>query len=288
MKFKECRTCGELLEVSTENFYLTQAANGTLRFASPDCRPCFLKKDRLDRLRKKEETHYGSNAIYSKPNTYVDDIQKDQTFQFLTLLGWKFNEEKGIWYDGIKKTEDGEFIGVWKLKPKRNKLIIKFTEDTFVPFVFPSKAHSRDITKDEMVKNMIKDYYVSDLSLKEILNKYDVSESYLKYYIKLYKQQLSGEVEVKRRNQTLGRERRKYTIYRPPILDIPKVKLSHQRLIDKYSPEFVRQIQEDYFIHTMKYRDVLDKYADEESFAKYIIHKTMLLLKERRNDKRST
>lgn len=281
MDYRQCRTCGELLEVSTENYYLTPSAKGGFNFASPDCRPCYLKKDRLERERKKDEDQCGSNTVYAKPNKYADEIQRSQTFQFLTLLGWKFNEEKGIWYDDIKKTKDGEFIGVWAYTPKKNRTVDKLTEETFKPLKFSEKAYRRDKSKDELVQLMLKDYFIYSLKQTDIAEKYSVAVSVVKYYVKLYIDQMNG---VYPKRDVKPNITRPYKSSRVAVSQLPKIRLVHQRLKDKYTQEFINQIQQDYFINTMKYREVLEKYAEDECFAKYIIHKTMQIIKLKKNE----
>ena len=150
MKYKECRTCGDYLEVNKDNFYYTIANNGKERFNSPDCKMCYTERDREQRrLEKLDEDYIGLNAIKPKPGQWGCPIQKEQTFQFLTLIGWKYNAEKNLWYDNIKKTSDGKFIGVWAREKLRRKTItktgefikIQLTEETFKPFVFKEKVN---------------------------------------------------------------------------------------------------------------------------------------------------
>jgi hypothetical protein len=286
MQYRECRTCGELLEVSSDNYYIKLSPKGRIIFNNPDCKRCYLEKDRLDRLYKKENEGCGSNTIYQTPNKYADDIQKNQTFEFLTLLGWKFNEEKGIWYDGIKKTKDGEFIGVWEPRHKKKKQYIpKLTEVTFVPFCFSKMSNVKDESKQETIQLMLKDYFIYELTAKKISDKYEVAESLVKYYVQAYIKQLDGKHPERNAIADITRE---YSTNRQPLKDIPKLRVTHQRLLDKYSQEFIRQIQEDYFLHTMKYKNVLEKYADDESFARYVIHKTMVVLKNKKDAKRNS
>ena len=66
------------------------------------CKKCENKRDRMYDP-KAPENCGGSESVIKQPNRYRDQWQKEQTFQFLQLMGWKFNEEKGIWYDDIKK-----------------------------------------------------------------------------------------------------------------------------------------------------------------------------------------
>ncbi len=278
MDYKTCRTCGTELEITKDNFYYRINSKGKYAFSSPDCRECYLERDRGYREKVKEEQYAGSDIVLLKPNKYVDHIQKEQTFKFLTLMGWKFNEERGIWYDNIKKTKDGEFIGVWKKKGKYN-----FTEETFEPLIFSSHDYTRDKSKDQLVQDMVKDYFLYGMKPKQVIEKYDVKEHYFEYYISKYRRQITQ----KSIQDTLSVKTRK-SRYRETIEVIPKFRLCHKTLREKYTEEFIRQIQEDYFKHKMTYRDVLKKYSEHYTFAKYVIHKTMMLIKEKKNDKHST
>lgn len=60
----------------------------------------------------KEVRLYGRFQVKDKPNHYCDDQQREEVFNILTLLGWKFNEENGIWFDGKIKDENGNWYNV--------------------------------------------------------------------------------------------------------------------------------------------------------------------------------
>jgi hypothetical protein len=72
------------------------------------CIKCELKKDSLGRAEKRAENG-GSAKVWTKPNTYVDIHQKEQTFEFMKAVGYTFNEENGIWYKLPWKDKDGNF-----------------------------------------------------------------------------------------------------------------------------------------------------------------------------------
>jgi hypothetical protein len=103
---KVCKFCEELKPLEEFGVY----TRNTKQF-KPRCKDC----ERIlesKKYRQKIEDRGGSERVPPKPNRYNCRIQKEQTFEFLTLLGWKFNEDKGIWFkDGIK-TEDGLFINI--------------------------------------------------------------------------------------------------------------------------------------------------------------------------------
>jgi hypothetical protein len=66
----------------------------------------------------RRKNYGGSEHIYTKPNTYVDEYQKEQTFWLMQLLGWTYNEIEGIWTkEGIKELRDEKIFWV-NVKPK--------------------------------------------------------------------------------------------------------------------------------------------------------------------------
>jgi len=118
-----CMTCNEVKHFDEFGKYTKYPDKPRSR-----CRAC----DKIienQRYREKIDMKGGNDRCPPKPNRYADDWQREQTFEFLQLLGWKFNQNKGIWYkDGIK-TEDGVFINIKKPfnepKPKSIKPILK-------------------------------------------------------------------------------------------------------------------------------------------------------------------
>lgn len=70
----------------------------------------------------------GSERIPVKPNKYLDEFQKAQTFLVLERLGWVFNEDTGIWSkDGVK-----DKFGTWlniipqpRTKNRPNGIIVR-------------------------------------------------------------------------------------------------------------------------------------------------------------------
>lgn len=115
--YKKCIGCNEILPKS--DFY----KQGTdSRFNR--CKECINKQNRIDRQEELEEQG-GSKQISPKPNTYKDKFQKQQVFEFLPLLGWKFNEQAGIWYREGFKNPDGTFVFIQKGRKTKYKTITK-------------------------------------------------------------------------------------------------------------------------------------------------------------------
>jgi hypothetical protein len=113
--YKQCRTCQEW-KLKTEYYYYQSSKKTYL-----DCRLCINRKEseraRKDRLKEIEENG-GSDRHKQQPGEWIDEYQKEATYNILKAIGWKLNEENGIWFkDGIK-TSDGVFINI-KTKPTK-------------------------------------------------------------------------------------------------------------------------------------------------------------------------
>ncbi len=72
------------------------------------CKKCQLAKDAIERAEKRIEAG-GSAKVMVYPNKYADDMQKQQTFEVMEVLGYTFNEENGVWYKLPWKDKDGKF-----------------------------------------------------------------------------------------------------------------------------------------------------------------------------------
>lgn len=81
------------------------------------CKECAYRRQREEYQREILEQG-GLVRIAPKPNVYHGEEQKRQVFQLMNLLGWKFNEEKGIWWKEGIKTEDGVFPNILKTSKK--------------------------------------------------------------------------------------------------------------------------------------------------------------------------
>jgi hypothetical protein len=114
--YKQCRTCQEW-KLKT-NFH-SYSKSGKKSFL--DCKICLNKKEversRIDRQKYLIENG-GSDIHRVNPGEWVDEYQKEATYNILKSIGWKLNEENGIWFkDGIK-TNEGVFINI---KPRKHK-----------------------------------------------------------------------------------------------------------------------------------------------------------------------
>ena len=115
-----------------DDWYWNRQGNSVKKYRSQYCKECSTSKYREEYSKKR--SNKASEFVYAKPGVYADELQKELTFELLTLLGYIYNEEKGIWLkSGIKElNENGEvfFPNVKKQKKKKRKNV-KLTDEDF-------------------------------------------------------------------------------------------------------------------------------------------------------------
>ena len=195
--YKKCNKCGEYKFKETE-FY----KNKTKQFGA--CRVCVRVKDKTDH-RQMMEDKGGSDKILIKPNEYFDDIQKSQTFEFLALLGYLYDEATGIWHKpGVKIIVDNKpvFLKVKKNSrkyiPSNNKPLnreqiesikklyqkgFNFNQISKQLDLGYSKVYNtiyrkdlKKVTKKSLYSKQVFELRQTGVTFKEISFKYDVSE----------------------------------------------------------------------------------------------------------------
>lgn len=115
--YQQCRTCQQF---KSKTEYYSHRKSG--RKCYLDCKLCINKKEvdrsRIDRIKELEENG-GSYYHRQKPGEWVDDYQKESTYNILKAIGWKLNEDNGIWWKQGIKTRDGVFINIKESKHKK-------------------------------------------------------------------------------------------------------------------------------------------------------------------------
>ena len=107
-----CKTCDTIKPIT--DYYIHTLSK---------CKECCRRiESELNKQIRKEKG--GSEKVLSKPNTYLDEYQRQQTTMVLEALGYTYNEENGIWYKLPWKTETGEFPFIEKTG-SRHKLELK-------------------------------------------------------------------------------------------------------------------------------------------------------------------
>ena len=118
--YKQCRTCKEW-KLKTEYYSYTKKSKKSFL----DCRLCLNAKEVIKSRREREEylkENGGSSYHKQKPGEWVDEYQKEATYNILKAIGWKLNEDNGIWWKEGIKTGDGIFINI--KNRKQNKTIL--------------------------------------------------------------------------------------------------------------------------------------------------------------------
>lgn len=107
--YKKCTSCSTWKTI--DQYYKYKAKTFS------KCIDCEREQSRREALEKLEDNG-GSMRVKTQPNQYQDEYQRANTFELMTLFGYLFNEEKGIWYKEPWKTKDGEFPLI--KKPSKN------------------------------------------------------------------------------------------------------------------------------------------------------------------------
>jgi hypothetical protein len=115
--YKSCKECNEYKPLDMFHYFNKEKG---LTFNT--CKDCEKENDRIYNEQLKEQNG-GSKMVGAKPNTYFDEYQKKNTFEVMTLLGYLYNEEYGIWTKlGVKTIEDGKpYFHFLKYYKKGNK-----------------------------------------------------------------------------------------------------------------------------------------------------------------------
>jgi len=282
MEYRECRTCGEYLSIEYFYYYVSEKT-GRYNLSCPDCKEC----DRENARRKsaEERGNAGSEKVLATPNKYKDADQKEITFTFMKMMGWKFNEEKGIWYDNIKKTKDGEFIGVWTPTPKKVRPPkLTFTKEDPPKFTYKRVNYKtknvQNVVTEETINKILYDYYIENMKYADIAAKYNIHKDKAEGYIKYFNSVVRGSNKQTKviptpKTTTI---RKKHFKQNTEYDKIPTVVL--KRFNPIFTPEIIKKIQLDYFKGGLKFYEVVKKYEDfDASKVAYIIRRTMTLIK---------
>lgn len=103
---KKCTICTKVMLVD-------KFKNKNGRSTGNKCHICLLKYQR-DLENEKNRVYGGTQEYYKEPGRWYSDEQKEAVSLILLSIGWKFNDEKNIWYKPKIKNSEGIFL---KLKP---------------------------------------------------------------------------------------------------------------------------------------------------------------------------
>lgn len=101
-EYKKCNTCFEW-KLIDDGFYHRNNKAYTNR-----CKQCELNVER-DKRKQYLIDNCGSDMVLITPNKYVDEYQKNCTFNMMETMGYTFDEATGIWIKpGVKEILDGK------------------------------------------------------------------------------------------------------------------------------------------------------------------------------------
>lgn len=125
-KRTECLTCGEFKLRNEFPNYKALTTNDRRKRICKKCtaRESYLK--RKDRIQNNFE-----EKVYSTPNRYSSDFQKEAVFDILKAINWQFNEETGTWFKPGLKDENKNWNGIITERDRRlqkSKQLMEFEE----------------------------------------------------------------------------------------------------------------------------------------------------------------
>ena len=199
--YRQCRVCLEYKLL--DDYYHSKQTNSNRYHRHHKCKECTRTHENEKSKREREqllEEQGGSERILTYPNEYVDEWQQKFTFKLLHSFGWIFNEEKQIWYKPGIKDENGVWDKIKNnpLKPrrtedyrhtrfKRYEIRKMITPDT-LPKITISPTRSLSVITTEVFNNMMYDFFINQLKLKQLEEKYNYDSQMINYYVdKIYK-----------------------------------------------------------------------------------------------------
>jgi hypothetical protein len=92
---RTCVSCGIEYPLTPKNFYFDAKKN----YFEPRCIPCRREVSNQWRRDKKDETYeWTDNVVLDGVGEYTSEEQKRATAELLIALGWKYSNEKQLWY----------------------------------------------------------------------------------------------------------------------------------------------------------------------------------------------
>ncbi len=160
--YKKCNSCFEWKHL--DEYYFQQKSKG-IKFG--ECIVCHKEKD------KREHEEYldnngGHDRILVRPNQYMDEIQKRQTFDVMKVLGYTFDEENGIWTkEGVKTIEDGRIVFHLVKSSRKNRGKGKKISQTLKDKVISYRQKGYSMGRISLITG------VSDSSICKIIKEYE-------------------------------------------------------------------------------------------------------------------
>jgi hypothetical protein len=164
---KKCEECEKILPVA--DYY--KSSLGTL---FKYCKICHVAKaNKANKTTQLENG--GSTRVPVKCNVFADHVQREQTHQFLQLLGWSYNGS--IWFKNGIKDETGKWL-IFNETPKKKR--------------YPNYTGGRKVLavhekKDEVVKK-----FEDGMNCFELADIYNCSHTTIRKLIRDYNDERRG------------------------------------------------------------------------------------------------
>ena len=166
--YYKCKMCEEW-KVMKKDFYLHKGGNPL----NGRCKVCQKILDRKEADEHKKENG-GNLKVKQKPNQYMDEYQKENTFLLMGIMGYLFDEGTGIWYKpGVKEIVNGKpvFLKVKKrkksYKPRfmNQELLMKILELRKRKLTYAQIAIKFNLS-DTTIRKYVTDYEKSNKTCK--------------------------------------------------------------------------------------------------------------------------
>ena len=168
--YKQCPNCKEWKY--KDQYYVNTLNSKKEERIWGRCKPCQKIYDKEKSYREMIQNG-GPQLLLQKPNCYSNDYQREITFKLMQSMGWKFNEEKGIWWKEGIKTEQGVFINIVDKKQIQPKIPTKY--DNVVRH--KSAEHSKEIyelrKQGHTLDELARDFKTSPPTIMKIIRLYE-------------------------------------------------------------------------------------------------------------------
>ncbi len=177
-----CKSCG--WEIDEEN----EKWQGLLCY---DCYKTYQSKAQKDvrderKYWNNEIPLYGSTSVRTKPGEWYDDKQKEYVHDILKSIGWKYNEEKNVWYDEKIRNKEGEWIVDVTTKYTARthhggtKEYLQRHPEELPRFKILKHKH----LSDKLVRDIQVDYFINNYTQNKCIMKHQISEKDMQYILR--------------------------------------------------------------------------------------------------------
>ena len=120
---------------------------------------------------------YGAHQIKKNPGEFCDDQQREEVHSILKAIGWSYNEDNGVWYDGKIKNKDGEWlVDVESSSPGPATKYRRFVQDNNIKV--PAVGYSRIPEEErplntEQILDIQNKFFFNNKTYHQLAKEYD-------------------------------------------------------------------------------------------------------------------